>query len=355
MPDGRLAAHLAPGADPGAGRRHTPIDDRAGFADRRRPRPEAVLDQGGGHVLQTGVPRRLLSRRPASGQHVRRRRRQHRGRRLRHHGPARPRDPLLLGGHAAGDPGTGLPAPGRGPCRGRLPAPRPIPRSRSSPRPCARSASRSSGGPCNEISFARLLAQLLQLTEAFDMPVQPQLLLLQKNMLMAEGVSRSLEPSLNIWVLAQPLIEAWMREHRGPEARLRDADAQDAGREPAAPAGAPEQRASSEVERSRQLAGVRLDQAESLTPCAAGDRQAANGPLWHRSRRPAWRDPLGSKSDRSHPWDLALIRLGRRNRRRWARSRSCGPYPAPSLRQSRLRCASLFLARLLSRARDRRS
>ena len=84
------------------------------------------------------------------------------------------------------------------------------------------------GRPLNQISFARLLAQLLQLTESFDMPVQPQLLLLQKNMLMAEGISRRLDPGLNIWVLAQPLIEAWIRENRGPEARLKDA-AQDLG------------------------------------------------------------------------------------------------------------------------------
>ena len=79
------------------------------------------------------------------------------------------------------------------------------------------------GRPLNQISFARLLAQLLQLTESFDMPVQPQLLLLQKNMLMAEGISRRLDPGLNIWVLAQPLIEAWIRENRGPEARFKDA------------------------------------------------------------------------------------------------------------------------------------
>lgn len=78
------------------------------------------------------------------------------------------------------------------------------------------------GRALEDISFARLLAQLLQLTEAFDMPVQPQLLLLQKNMLMAEGISRSLSPGLNIWVLAEPLIESWMRENRGPEARLRE-------------------------------------------------------------------------------------------------------------------------------------
>ena len=83
--------------------------------------------------------------------------------------------------------------------------------------------------PLNEISFGRLLARMLQLTEAFDMPVQPQLLVLQKNMMMAEGVSRRLDPELNIWTLAEPLIEAWMIENRGPEARARGA-IQDLGR-----------------------------------------------------------------------------------------------------------------------------
>ncbi len=77
--------------------------------------------------------------------------------------------------------------------------------------------------PLAEISFARLLARLLQLSESFNMPVQPQLLLLQKNMMMAEGVSRSLDSTLNIWTLAEPLIEDWMRATRGPEARLRRA------------------------------------------------------------------------------------------------------------------------------------
>ncbi len=77
--------------------------------------------------------------------------------------------------------------------------------------------------PLQEISFARLLARLLQLSESFAMPVQPQLLLLQKNMMMAEGVSRRLDPNLNIWTLAEPLAETWMRENRGPEARVRRA------------------------------------------------------------------------------------------------------------------------------------
>ncbi|SME94006.1 2-octaprenylphenol hydroxylase [Tistlia consotensis] len=78
------------------------------------------------------------------------------------------------------------------------------------------------GRPLQRISFARLLGQLLSLTESFSMPVQPQLVLLQKNMLMAEGVSRQLDPSLNIWLLAEPLIAEWVRVNRGPEARVRE-------------------------------------------------------------------------------------------------------------------------------------
>jgi ubiquinone biosynthesis protein len=50
------------------------------------------------------------------------------------------------------------------------------------------------------------------------MTVQPQLLLLQKTMLMAEGMGTRLNPKLNIWELARPLIEEWMRTHFGPRA-----------------------------------------------------------------------------------------------------------------------------------------
>ena len=76
------------------------------------------------------------------------------------------------------------------------------------------------GRPLQHISFARVLGQLFSVAENFQMEVQPELLLLQKNMLMAEGVSRRLDPRLNIWTLAQPLIEQWMRDNRGPEARV---------------------------------------------------------------------------------------------------------------------------------------
>jgi len=76
--------------------------------------------------------------------------------------------------------------------------------------------------PQNEISIAQLLGQLFQITETFQMEAQPQLLLLQKTMLVAEGTARSLCPEANMWFMARPLMEAWMRDNLGPEARVRD-------------------------------------------------------------------------------------------------------------------------------------
>jgi len=76
------------------------------------------------------------------------------------------------------------------------------------------------GKPSQDISIARLLAHLLRVTEQFEMAVQPQLLLLQKTMLMAEGMGTRLNPNVNIWELARPLIEDWMRDHFGPRATV---------------------------------------------------------------------------------------------------------------------------------------
>lgn len=77
--------------------------------------------------------------------------------------------------------------------------------------------------PQHEISVAKLLGLLFQVTETFEMETQPQLLLLQKTMLVTEGVGRKLNPNVNMWTLSRPLIETWIRHHRGPEARAAEA------------------------------------------------------------------------------------------------------------------------------------
>ena len=74
------------------------------------------------------------------------------------------------------------------------------------------------GLPLAEISLAKLLSHLFNITEKFRMETQPQLLLLQKTMLVAEGVGRQLDDKVNIWEMARPLIEEWMIENRSPPA-----------------------------------------------------------------------------------------------------------------------------------------
>ena len=79
------------------------------------------------------------------------------------------------------------------------------------------------GLPLKEISLAKLLAQLFQVTKRFNMAAQPQLLLLQKTMLVAEGVGRKIYPNSNMWELARPLIEDWMAHALSPEKRTSEA------------------------------------------------------------------------------------------------------------------------------------
>jgi ubiquinone biosynthesis protein len=73
--------------------------------------------------------------------------------------------------------------------------------------------------PLEQISVARLLSQLFQITRQFKMETQPQLLMLQKTMVLAEGLGRQLDPTVNMWELARPLIEEWMAMNRSPPAR----------------------------------------------------------------------------------------------------------------------------------------
>jgi len=79
------------------------------------------------------------------------------------------------------------------------------------------------GKPLNEISIAKLLGQMFKIATEFEMEVQPQLLLLQKTMMVTEGVGRMLNPNLNIWVLAKPLMENWAQAQFGTAGKLKGA------------------------------------------------------------------------------------------------------------------------------------
>ena len=79
------------------------------------------------------------------------------------------------------------------------------------------------GRTAQDVSMAKLLQQLFDTTRRFDMELQPQLVLLQKTMVVVEGVARGLDPDFDIWEASRPVVESWMLDHLGPEARLRDA------------------------------------------------------------------------------------------------------------------------------------
>jgi ubiquinone biosynthesis protein len=76
------------------------------------------------------------------------------------------------------------------------------------------------GKSARDVSIARLLGQLFETTRRFDMQAQPQLVLLQKTMVVVEGVCRGLDPDFDIWEAARPVAERWMQENMGPEAAL---------------------------------------------------------------------------------------------------------------------------------------
>ncbi|WP_108659135.1 2-polyprenylphenol 6-hydroxylase [Acuticoccus kandeliae] len=74
-----------------------------------------------------------------------------------------------------------------------------------------------------DISMARLLTQLFEITELFHMVTQPQLIMLQKTMVVVEGVARSLDPHLDMWRAAEPVVRDWMTSELGPAGTVRKA------------------------------------------------------------------------------------------------------------------------------------
>ena len=75
--------------------------------------------------------------------------------------------------------------------------------------------------PISEISFGRLLIDLFRIARRFQMPVQPQLVLLQKTLLNIEGLGRQLYSDLDLWDTAKPFLERWMNEQIGPRAAIK--------------------------------------------------------------------------------------------------------------------------------------
>jgi ubiquinone biosynthesis protein len=88
-------------------------------------------------------------------------------------------------------------------------------------------AIRSIGEPLHgrtaaDISMARVLGQLFTITDLFEMQTRPELVLLQKSMVLVEGVARTLDPDLDIWTVAEPVVGEWLRREEGPIGRIED-------------------------------------------------------------------------------------------------------------------------------------
>jgi len=78
------------------------------------------------------------------------------------------------------------------------------------------------GMDASRISMARLLSYLFEVTERFGMETRTELILLQRTMVVVEGVSRSLDPHMNIWEAARPVVQDYVKESIGPKALARD-------------------------------------------------------------------------------------------------------------------------------------
>ena len=84
------------------------------------------------------------------------------------------------------------------------------------------------GKPVSELSVGQMLDGLFAITRDFDMQTQPHLLLLQKTMVMVEGIATQLDPEINMWDTSAPYVRAWIRDELGPEAMLADRIREDA-------------------------------------------------------------------------------------------------------------------------------
>ena len=79
------------------------------------------------------------------------------------------------------------------------------------------------GQPAETISMAKLLTLLFEVTEIFDMQTRPELLLLQKTMVVVEGVARTLDPKFDMWSASEPVVRDWITKNLGPVGMMEDA------------------------------------------------------------------------------------------------------------------------------------
>ena len=79
------------------------------------------------------------------------------------------------------------------------------------------------GHRASEISMAKLLGLLFEVTEIFDMQTRPELVLLQKTMVVVEGVARQLDPDFDMWKTAEPVVSDWMERNLGAAGRIEQA------------------------------------------------------------------------------------------------------------------------------------
>ncbi len=84
------------------------------------------------------------------------------------------------------------------------------------------------GKPVSELSVGQMLDGLFAITRDFDMQTQPHLLLLQKTMVMVEGIATQLNPQINMWDTSAPYVRSWIRDELGPEAAVADRLKEDA-------------------------------------------------------------------------------------------------------------------------------
>src|SRR5690606_2317144 len=78
------------------------------------------------------------------------------------------------------------------------------------------------GQPAETISMARLLALLFEVTDLFEMQTRPELILLQKTMVVVEGVAGIRNPGLHVWKAAEPVVGDWIRDNLGPKRVVSD-------------------------------------------------------------------------------------------------------------------------------------